>query len=458
MSSPEEIIGTDPDLPAILGGSPVRTEKFSPRWNFGDEEKAQLMEVMDRAPRTWRDGFKIREFVKGVQRLYGVKSVIATNSGTAAVHAALGGLNPDPGMEVITTPVTDIGTLIGILQHNLIPVFADWDAHSFNTDPADIERKITDRTCAILVVHLFGNPCDMARIMEIARRRNIPVIEDCAQAHLATVGGKTVGAIGDLGCFSLGLKTLTTGQGGFVTANDPSLAARVRGFLSKGSVKVGEEWHPYSRLGAFYPMTDLQAAIGVAQLAKLEDATVAREKTVEILDETFRSLAGFTIPQRLEDGRSVHYLYPFHLDEKTAGVTLKDFVAALQAEGIIDAFGPYLKGKPLYRYPILARAQTYGTSGFPLRDETGITRADYTSLRLPNIERLLPGLGFFHMRNTFIESEAVDIARAVRKVAQYFARNPGAAIPSGTKKPPVTPRSGLGALFGFLRRGKNTES
>ena len=246
MSNPEEEA-----MPALLGGPRLRSERFSPRWDFGEEERAHLMEVMDRAPTTWRDGFKIREFVEGVKKLYGVKSVIATSSGTASVHAALGALNPDPGMEVVTTPVTDIGTLVGILQHNLIPVFADWDADSFNTDPAEIERCITDRTCAILVVHLFGNPCDMGRVMEIARRRNIPVIEDCAQAHLATIGGRTVGSIGELGCFSLGLKTLTTGQGGFVTTNDYALAARVRGFLSKGSEKVGEDWLPYSRLGAF---------------------------------------------------------------------------------------------------------------------------------------------------------------------------------------------------------------
>ena len=120
-----------------------------------------------------------------------------------------------------------------------------------------------------------------------------------------------------------------------------------------------------------------------------------------------------------------------------AGVSLKTFIAALQAEGIIDAFGPYLKGKPLYRYPVLSKAQTYGRSGFPLCDELGIPRADYTSLNLPNIERLLPGLGFFHMRNIFVEDEAADIARAVRKVAHYYARHPG---PSATVKPPAPPR------------------
>ena len=422
------------DILAIHGGAPVRTEKFAPRWSFGDEEKAQLIEVMDRAPNEWRKGFKIREFTKGLQNIYGVRHVIASSSGTASVHAALGALNPDPGQEVITTPVTDIGTLIGILQHNLIPVFADWDAHSFNTDPAEIERKITARTCAILVVHLFGNPCDMDRIMEIASRRGIPVIEDCAQAHLASVGGRMVGSIGDIGCFSLGLKTLTTDQGGFITVNNDDLAARIRGFLSKGSVKTGDTWHPYSRLGAFYPMTDLQAAVGVAQLAKLEDATVAREKMAAIFDDAMGSLDGFTLPKRREDGRSVHYMYPFHLNEQTASVTLPEFLVALKAKGIVDGFGPYLKGRALYRYPILSKAQTYGRSGFPLRDESGIMRADYTSLRLPHIERLLPSLGFFHMRNTFIERDTMDIARAIRKVARYYRSSDAALRPPAVEK------------------------
>jgi perosamine synthetase len=408
---------------ALHGGKPVRTAKFSPRWSFGPEEKAQLMEVMDRAPSAWRSGFKVREFTQALQRVYGVRNAIATSSGTAAVHAAIGGLNPNPGQEVITTPVTDIGTLIGILQHNLVPVFADWSPHQFNTDPAEIERLMTDRTCAILVVHLFGNPCDMPRILEIARRRSIPVIEDCAQAHLAEIGGRKVGTFGDIGCWSLGLKTLTTDQGGFVTTDSPDLAARIRGFLSKGSVKVGETWQPYSRLGAFYPMTDLQAAVGIAQLAKLDNATTARERTAAIFDETFRGLEGFTLPQRIPGSRSVHYLYPFSLDESIARMPLAAFLAALKAEGIIDGFGPYLHGKPLYRYPILLSPHTYGDSGYPLRDETGVARMDCTSLRLPNIERVLPNLGFFHMRNTFLESEAQDIARAIRKVANYYRRH-----------------------------------
>jgi dTDP-4-amino-4,6-dideoxygalactose transaminase len=438
------------ELLAIDGGAPVRTRPFAPRWNFDDAEKAQVLEVMDRAATAWRSGFKVREFTQALAKRYGVRQVIATSSGTASVHAAIGALNPEPGSEVITTPVTDIGTLVGILQHNLIPVFADWDATSFNSDPADIERRITEKTCAILVVHLFGNPCDMDRIMEIARRHRLPVIEDCAQAHLATVGGRMVGTIGDIGCFSLGLKTLTTDQGGFVTTNDADLAARMRGFLSKGSEKVGETWVPYSRLGAFYPMTDLQAAVGVAQLEKLEAATVAREAMAAIFDETFSRLDGFTLPTRLPGSRGVRYLYPFHLDEARAGVPLPRFLAALKAEGIIDGFGPYLKGRALHRHPVLAQARTYGRTGYPLRDTLGNSRADYASLSLPNIERRLPALGFLHLRNTFIEEDTRDIARALEKVARHYVRHPYTP-PVVTTAP--APRPSLGqALARIFRR------
>lgn len=439
------------DLPAILGGPPVRTEKFSPRWSFGPEERAQLMEVMDRAPSAWRGGFKVREFTQRLQTVYGLRSVIATSSGTAAVHAAIGALNPDPGREVITTPVTDIGSIIGILQHNLVPVFADWDASAFNTDPAAIEQAITERTCAILVVHLFGTPCDMPRIMEIARRHQLPVIEDCAQAHLATCGGRPVGSFGDIACWSLGLKTLTTDQGGFVSAADPDMAARIRGFLSKGSVKLGEVWEPYSRLGAFYPMTDLQAAVGLAQLEKLEAATSARERMAAAYDAMFRTLPGFTVPVRRAEDRHVHYLYPFHLDQTVAGVSLAGFLAALKAEGLIDAFGPYLKGRGLHRHPMLREARTYGTSGFPLRDAHGIPRIDYGSLRLPNIDRVLPGLGFFHLRNTFVEREVADIVRAVEKVARYYAAHPSPA-PAPPGRGEATPTAKPGFLHRLLRR------
>src|SRR5262249_3391104 len=157
------------------------------------------------------------------------------NNGTNAVHACVAAIDPNPGDEIITTPVSDIGTLSGILFQNAVPIFADWVPGTFNTDPADIERKITPRTRAILIVHLYGNPCDMNGIMAVARRHHLPVIEDCSQAHLAEYQGRKVGTIGDIAAFSLGGKTLTTIQGGMVISDNFELARRAMGASRKGA-------------------------------------------------------------------------------------------------------------------------------------------------------------------------------------------------------------------------------
>jgi len=409
------------DRLAMEGGMPVRARAFGPRWIFDETDRQQVMEVLDRAPWEWRQGYKVREFSGLFAHSYGMRNAIPTGCGTSAIHAAIGALNPSPMDEIITTPVTDIGSVIGILMHNLIPVFVDWDPAAFNMDPADIERKITERTRAILVVHIFGNPCDMDSIMRIATRHSLPVIEDCAQAHFAEFNGRMIGSFGHMACFSMSLKTLTTDQGGFVLTNDDALAAKVRGFLSKGSEQIRGVWEPYWRLGTYSPMTDLQAAIGVAQLAKLEAATRMREKAAKAWDAVFNDFEGFTLPVRRNNDRPVYYVYPYCLDPSKAGGTLEEFVVALKAEGIQDACGPYIKGRPLYRAPLFANSRTYGQSGFPFIDESGLTRVDYRLVKLPVVERMLPNLGYFHYRNSFSDADVRDIARAIEKVATFFS-------------------------------------
>src|SRR3989338_4023694 len=146
-------------------------------------------------------GTMVPRLEKEFAKVYGVPYAVASTSGTAAIHTALGALDLNPGDEVITAPITDLGTIIPILYQNAIPLFADVD-DTYNMDPADVERKITDRTRAIIVVNLFGNPCDMDAMVEVAKRHNIPLIEYCAQAHMTEYKGKYVGTIGDIGCFS----------------------------------------------------------------------------------------------------------------------------------------------------------------------------------------------------------------------------------------------------------------
>lgn len=424
---------------AIDGGEPVRKDHFGPRWLIGKEEREQIDDVMSKAHYAWRAGKKIQEFCKAFAAVYDMRHAIPTTSGTGAVHTAIGALNFNPYDEIITTPVTDVGSVLGILQHNLIPVFVDWDPSRFNMSAKDIESKITERTRAILVVHLFGNPCDMAAIMDIARRYNLLVIEDCAQALLAEVDGQKVGTFGEMACFSFGLKTMSTDQGGMVLTNNNDHAVRAREFVGKGTHWDGTSSIRCGQLGAFYPMTDLQAAIGVAQLTKLEDATKVRERTAAIWDDAIAGMEGFKIPQRRANERAVHYVYPFGMDPETTGVATADYVKALNAEGIGDACGPYLEGVPLSRRPLFSEARTYGDSGLPIRDESGMLRCDYRACRLPVIDSMLPNLGFLHLRNSLSESDSDDVARAMQKVANHYRRRRSTVHMNGSVKIPVEP-------------------
>ena len=193
-----------PEKLAIHGGTPVRSEPLpSHTWVIGDEELDAVMEVMDGAEESWGKSGHIRKLEDLFAEIHGVKYAFSTDSGTGAIHAAIGAVNPEPGDEIITAPATDIGSVLGILIQNAIPVFADWDAETLNMDAADAESRITDRTRAILVVHWAGNPCDMDAFMDIGRRYDLPIIEDCSHAHLSEYQGKLVGTIGDMGCFSL---------------------------------------------------------------------------------------------------------------------------------------------------------------------------------------------------------------------------------------------------------------
>ena len=419
---------------AIHGGTPVRTEPFGSMWVFGDEEKMHLMEVMDRAPKEWRKRFKVNEFANAFAERHDIEYAIPTDSGNGAVHTAVAAINPSPGDEVITTPISDVGTVLGIIAQNAIPIFADMDPDTFNISPEDIERKITEKTRAILIVHLFGNPCDMDAIMDISRRHGIPVIEDCSQAHLAEYKGQLVGTIGDIAAYSLGGKTLTTDQGGMVITNNPELGRRSVGFTRKGSEMdetltemlgpTSYRWgssRGYAFLGTHSPMTDLEAAVGLAQIARWDDATQARRNAAAIIDEALYELPGIHIQEVQQGNRSSYYTYGYRVDEEQAGVSTEQFAEAVKAEGIPDCNGAYIRGLPLYKYPLFAEEHTYGDSRYPFVDENGVRRVDYKNLHLPNIEKYLATTGTILFRNTFTELAAQDIGTALRKVALYYS-------------------------------------
>jgi len=405
---------------AILGGTPVRRHPFphigdASGRTLGAEELSLLREVIESGKLNRGQGTKVAQLEKEFASFYGAKHCVASTSGTAAIHVALGALNPEPGSEIITAPITDIGTVIPILLQNCIPVFADTDAETLNLDPRDLERKITDRTRAIIPVHLTGAPCDMDPIMQLAERYDLCVIEDCSQAYLTEYKGRRVGTIGHCGCFSLQQsKHITTGDGGLTITNDDRLAERMALFANKGWPHYGQGGRDYVMFGVNYRMTELQAAVALAQLAKLPGVVAARQQRARLLTSLIEGLPGLKTPRVPQGSTHTYWFYPLLLDQKVLGLSTDAFAKALSAEGI-PASAHYI-GKPIFLYDVLRHQTIYGSSHCPWECRAGGLRSDYVPGACPGSEKGLDDLIVLPMNERFTEDDVRDIAAAIRKV------------------------------------------
>jgi len=363
---------------AINGGAPAidgvlpSIRNHSGR-SLGAEEVAQLKEVIETGSLSFLYGKKTGEFEQAFGSLYAVKTAVSVSSGTAALHTAVLYLNPEPGDEIILSPITDIGTAIPILSQLAMPVFADVDPRTQNIDPASIERNITPRTRAIIVTHVYGNPADMDAIMAIAARYNLFVIEDCAQALLAYYKGRLCGTIGNLGCFSFQQsKHMTTGDGGMVITNeDDRFGRRLRHCSDKGWPREkGGRDHLF--LAPNYHMTELQAAVGLAQLGKLQTMVEARKRAAADLTERLRGVDVAPVAI-LPDTVGTFFFYSLRLPAERLSAPVPTVMKALAAEGV-DGFIGYPGPIALYKYPVFRERKTFGTSGWPFTLGDGTAR------------------------------------------------------------------------------------
>jgi len=397
---------------AIGGGSPYRTVPFPQRTPFGEREIELVTEAIRSQNLFGPSGHFVSDFERRFTSLYGVKHAVASTSGTAAVHLAIGALDLDPGDEIVTAPITDGGTIVPILYQNAIPVFADID-HTYNMDPAEIERHITDRTRAILVVHLFGNPCNMGGIMEIARQYGLPVIEDCSQAHVTEYGSRLLGTIGDIGCFSLQQsKHMTTGDGGMTITSRDDWAERMRIFADKGWSRQ-PHWgrRSYLFLAPNYRMTELQAAVGLAQADKVKDVVKRRNELGTLLSDAISDIDGIRPAPVTEGGLHSYWTYPLG----TGGWAAAEFGPALAAEGVPCIAG-YI-GEPIFLcMEALAGKVTYGTSQCPFTCPRTRTEAEYTEAACPRTVTALRHMVTFTFNENYSERDILDLAGAIRKV------------------------------------------
>lgn len=407
------------DRLAIHGGTPACPNRIAPSGErFGEEEIKLLTEVIRSQKLNCNVGTRVKEFARAFADYMGMKHGVMVTSGTAAIHVALGAVNLNPGDEVITSPITDMGTIYPILAQNAVPIFADLDPDTLCMDPVDVERRITSRTRVILPVHLAGNACNMDGILRVAERHGLYVVEDCAQSFNAKFKGRKVGTMGHLGCFSLNqYKHISCGDGGVTVTNDDRLAERAVLFSDKAWPRQGDR-RDHLFLAPNYRVTELQAAVALAQLKKLDRITNTRRDMGNLLTSLIADAPGVRVPKVYPGGECTYWFYWFRVD----AAVRDEFARALTAEGLPASAG--YTPKPVYLYDVLREKKTYGNSHFPFgyapfRDPAN--EIEYKEGLCPVTEQVLKEMIRIGLNEFWTEQHVHDAARAIQKVAKYFA-------------------------------------
>jgi perosamine synthetase len=385
-----------------------------PRW--GDVERRQLDEMLNQNSLFYWNGQQTKLLSERFRKICPVKYVQTCSSGTAALHIAVAAAGIGLGDEVITSPITDIGTVIGVLYQQAVPVFADLGEGTYNLDVADVERRITPRTKAIIAVHLTGNPCDLDALKELADRHNLILIEDCAQAWGAKYRGRPIGSIGHLACFSLqNSKHVTCGDGGLVGSSDERFGPLLQKYGDKGGNRT--KWGGFDGFATNYRMSEPQAAVAAAQLTRLDEIAAQRTRLGNLLTEKISDLPGI-IPHEVHPlDQAVYWFYMFRMRPESFRCGRSEFVKALMAEGA-SVVGGYIK-VPLYREPVF---QNHGffAGRWPVK-EMGLTEMDFAKHNCPEAESTLVTNIRVPIYEYMTEEYILGVARAIRKVVQHFA-------------------------------------
>ena len=353
---------------ALFGGEKIRDRPFPKYPVITSDEKNAVLEVLESGNLStfvaspgdnFLGGKKIREFEERFASHMGTRFAVAFNSATSALHAAIVAVGVKPGEEVVVPPYTFTSTATCVLMHNAIPVFSDVKHDTYCLNPTKLNDTITPLTRAIIPVHLFGHPCDMDEIIDIAHKSNCKVIEDCAQSPDAIYKGKKVGTIGDCGVFSFQeTKNMMTGEGGMLVTNDEEIAKAAQMVRNHGEMilpTLKARTYKSEILGWGYRMTELEAAIGIVQLAKLDKQNEERIKLTEYLTDKIHTINGLR-HTRYDHVKHVYYVYSFSFDERKIGISREKFCEAMRAEGI-PCYGGYVK--PLYLNPLYMEKRAF---------------------------------------------------------------------------------------------------
>lgn len=421
---------------AIHGGKKLRSKPFPRHKTIGLEEKKAVERVMESGVLSkylgcWHENFMGGPEVQSLETewadFFGVNHAIAVNSCTSGLFCAVGAMGTEPGDEIIVTPYTMSATAMAPLIYNAIPVFADIEADYFCLDPADIEARITPHTKGLLVVDLFGHAYDADAINAIARKHDLWIIEDTAQAPGGTYKNRFTGTLGDIGVFSLNYhKHIHCGEGGIVVTNDNTIADRIRLIRNHGeSVVEGMGVSNIVNLIGFnFRMTEMEAAVARCQLKKMPGLIEKRIENQEYIADRLAAIPAITAPVTRAGCKHVYYMDAYKFDEGIAGVSRDNFIKAVQAElpvfegreaeGVRINYG-YVK--PIYLQPIFQEKTAYGSNHFPFNNPERMDRT-YNRGDCPVCERMYENELFTHemMLPSMTKNDMDDVIQAFYKV------------------------------------------
>jgi len=328
---------------------------------FISDEKKYLSRCIDTG---WisSEGPFVKEFEENFSAYVGRRYGVAVSSGTAALEVAVGAIGLKPGEEVIVPTFTIMSCALAVLAYGGIPVFVDCESQTWNMDVKKIEEKITKKTRAIMVVHIYGHPCDMDPIMRIAKKHKLILIEDAAEAHGAEYKGKKCGSFGDISCFSFyANKIITCGEGGMVLTNSLRWEKRAR-LLRNLAFQENNRYH-HEELARNYRMTNLQAAVGVAQLKNIEKLIAIKRANAKRYSDNLRQVNCLQLPVQKDWAKNVYWMYGIVLDE-SAGIDARQFAAKLAKEGVSTRSFFY----PLHQQPVFKKMGIKSRGKYPVSE------------------------------------------------------------------------------------------
>jgi perosamine synthetase len=384
---------------------------------FGEAEKRYVTEALESGTLTTTKGKFGKMLEKAFAEKLGAKYAYACTSGSAAIHIAVATVNPEPGDEIVTTSITDMGALTPLMYRGAVPVFAEVDTRTLNVTAKTIEAALSKRTKAIIVTHLFGNPCEMDEIMALAKERNLPVIEDSAQTFLAKCGDKYAGTIGDIGCFSLQQgKHMTTGEGGMVVTNDEKIARHMFLYINK-AWGYGDASADHYFMALNYRVSELQAAVALGQLEKLGECVTNRQRTAAMLTELLANIDGIETPVISDGSTHVYWKYCLTVDDRKIDGGSVGMANLLKEKNIFSA--PRYIAKPAFMCQVFQEKKTLGNSQFPFnlaRPEA----IDYRMENYPATAKALHDVLVLPWNEKYTVEHVRYVAENVRKAADQL--------------------------------------